>query len=146
MAVRDLALGVPVLLSAAPLAFLIHLANNAMPDRPERAVQLIGALFGVLVALGPAVYLVLRRRSADPGRAGLLALAGIGVSLVASYLYWVSFYVAFPADILIWAEGDFVNDILKFRLGYPLYSAQVNNESFTYAPGSRLLTYLLAWL
>jgi hypothetical protein len=58
----------------------------------------------------------------------------------------VSFYVSFPADILIWSEGDFVNDIVKFRVGYPFYSAQANNESFVYAPGSRLLTYLLAWL
>jgi hypothetical protein len=76
----------------------------------------------------------------------LLALGSVGVVLVAIYLYWISFRVNFPADILIWSESDFVNDILKFRLGYPLYTAQANNESFVYMPGPQLLTYVLAWL
>jgi len=145
-AVIDLVPGVLALLPAVPVAFLIHLINNALPDQPERAVQVVGGLFAILLALPPAVYLLVRRRSANPGRLGLIVLATVGVLLVSVYLYWVSFYVLFPADILIWSESDFVNDILKFRLGYPIYSAQVNNESFTYVPGSRLLTYFLASL
>jgi hypothetical protein len=76
----------------------------------------------------------------------MIVLATVSVLLVAVYLYWVSFYVLFPADILIWSESDFINDILKFRVGYPLYSAQQNNESFVYAQGSRLVTYFLAWV
>ena len=73
-------------------------------------------------------------------------LATASVLLLAGYFYWVSWYVSFPADILIWSEGDFVNDIIKFSAGYPLYSPQVNNDSFTYVPGPQLLTYLLAWV
>ena len=145
-AVRDLVPGVLVLLQALPVALLIQLINHSLPDRPERAVQVVGVLFAILLALPPAVYLLVRRRAANPGRLGLIVLATVGVLLVSVYLYWVSFYVLFPADILIWSESDFVNDILKFRLGYPIYSAQVNNESFTYVPGSRLLTYFLASL
>jgi len=52
--------------------------------------------------------------------------------------------VRFPADFLIWGENDFVNDLLKLRIGYPLYTAQQNNESQVYMPGAQLLTYLLA--
>ncbi|NOT47442.1 MAG: hypothetical protein HOP17_06795 [Acidobacteria bacterium] len=39
-----------------------------------------------------------------------------------------------------------MNDILKFRNGYPLFTEQVNNESFTYVPGSQIVTYFFAWL
>lgn len=35
---------------------------------------------------------------------------------------------------------------MKWRTGYPLYSALQNNESFIYTPGAQLLTYFLAWL
>jgi hypothetical protein len=68
------------------------------------------------------------------------------VLLLASYFFSVSGYVVFPGDFLTWSEGDFVNDILKFSVGYPLYSPQVNNDAFNYVPGPQLLTYLLAWL
>lgn len=145
-AVRDLVPGVLALLSALPVAFLIHLINEGLPDRPERAVQVVGGLFVILLTIPPAIYLLVRRRSADPGRLGLIVLATLSMLLVATYLYWVSFYVLFPADILIWSESDFVNDILKFRLGYPMYTAQVNNESSVYTPGAKMLTYLFAWL
>jgi hypothetical protein len=41
-------------------------------------------------------------------------------------------------------KSEFVSDILKFRVGYPLYTAQVNNESFIYTPGAPLLTYFIS--
>lgn len=143
---RGLIAGLLALLSGAPLAFAIHLINEAFVGRPERALLLIGAFFAALLALPASAYLAYRGRRADPGRLALILMAGINILLVSTYLYWVSFYVFFPADILIWSEGDFVNDILKFRVGYPIYSAEANNESFHYTPGTQLLTYLLAWL
>ena len=143
---RDLLPGVLSLLSAAPVAYLIYIINQTFLNRPERAVMIIGVLFVILIVVPPAIYLISKRRLANPWRLGLIVVATICVLLVSVYIYWVSSYVYFPADILTWSEGDFVNDILKFRLSYPLYSAQVNNDSFTYSPGSRLLTYFLAWL
>jgi hypothetical protein len=68
----------------------------------------------------------------------------VGVLLLTIYFYQVSFWVSFPADFLIWSESEFVSDILKFRVGYPLYTAQVNNESFIYTPGAPLLTYFIS--
>ena len=134
------------LFSAIPVAFLIHLINKAYPSQPERAVLGIGGLFAILLVFPSAAYLFSKRSETDLGKLGLIVLATIGVLLVSIYLYWVSFYVLFPADILIWSESEFVNDILKFRIGYPIYSAQENNESFIYPPGTQMLTYLLAWL
>jgi len=143
---RDLLPGVLSLLSAVPVGISDLFINETFTDRPERAVMIIGVLFAILFILPPAVYLISKRRLASPWRLGLILIATISVLLVSVYIYWVSSFVLFPADILTWSEGDFVNDILKFRLSYPLYSAQVNNDSFTYSPGSRLLTYFLAWL
>ncbi len=138
--------GVAALLAAVPLAYLIHWINQAWSNQPERAVQLTGALFAILLVGTAGGYVLVRGRSAHPGQLGLIVLSTVGILLTGTYFYWVSFQILFPADFLIWSEGDFVNDILKFLQGYPLYSAQENNESFTYMPGSQLLTYCLAWL
>lgn len=102
-----------------------------------------GLLAG-LTALPPAIYLGRLGRSAEPTRGFLWLFAAASSVGVAVYLFGVSFYITYPADFLMWSETDFVNDILKFRAGYPLFSAEGNNESYTYTPGSQLLTYLLA--
>ena len=143
---RGLVSGVLALVLAVLLAFLINFINGELSDQPETAVQVIGALFAILLILPPTIYLLLRRRSADPVRLGLTVLAGISIMLVSIYLYSASFDVLFPADILIWSESEFVNDIVKFRVGYPIYSPEENNESFFYPPGAQILTYVLAWL
>ncbi len=142
----DMLPGLLALLAAFPLGYFIYAITRALPGQPEKAVELVGIVLGAVVVLPPAVYVAARRRAVNIATLALLLLASAGVVLAAIYLYWVSFYVVFPADILIWSEGDFVNDILKFRSGYPLYTPQVNNDSFTYVPGPQLLTYFLAAL
>jgi hypothetical protein len=138
--------GLLALLSSVPLAVLTARIYGAWPDQPEKATQIVGLLFVGFVMLPSAVYLGIRRRAATFSTLTLIVLSAVGVVLIASYLHVVSFEIFFPADILIWSETDFVNDILKFHQGYPLFTAQVNNESFHYLPGAQLLTYLLAWL
>jgi hypothetical protein len=133
-------------LSAAPLAYLIYRINSAWTEQPEKAVQIIGLLFAALIILPPAIYLTVRRGAAEIAELGLIIVSTIGVLLVACYLFQASFYVNYPGDFLIWSESDFVNDILKFRQNYPIFTPDVNNESFTYVPGSQLTTYFLAWL
>ncbi len=125
-------------------AALIRGLNAAWPSEPERVVQAAGLTALAAVVLPVGAYLLFQRRAASPRRAGLIVLAAAGVALVAFYLTWVSYYVEYPADILMWAEGDFVNEIVKFRVGHPLYTAQQNNESMTYTPGAPLFTYALA--
>jgi hypothetical protein len=135
-----------VLIIALALAECIHALQAPLQQQPERAVLAAGLLLGLILAAVPGVYVLRAPRIARPETAGLAFLSAWAVVLLAIYFFWVSSYVFFPADILIWAEGDFVNDILKFSVGYPLYSPPINNDSFHYVPGPQLLTYLFAWL
>ena len=124
------------------LACIFALLHRAV-QVPERAVLAVGFVCACVIAAYP-VFHFSTRRNAPIADAAIGTLSAISAVLVAIYFYWVGFYVFFPADALIWSEGDFVNDIIKFRTGYPLFTAQVNNESFTYVPGAQLLTYALA--
>ena len=137
--------GLLVMLVGAAGAFLIRGLGEIWPSRPERVLTVAALAAVVVVVLPVGLYLGLKRRAAVPGRAGLLVLAGAGAVLAAFYLAWVSYYVEYPADFLMFAEGDFVNEIVKFQTGHPLYTAQQNNESITYTPGAPLCTYFLAW-
>jgi hypothetical protein len=137
---------VGVLGIALAVAVCIHALQASLRSQPERAVLATGVLFATILAAVPGAYILYRRRNAHPETIGLAFLSTCAVLLLATYLFWVSAYIFFPADILTWSEGDFVNDILKFSVGYPIYSPQVNNDSFTYVPGAQLLTYMIAWV
>jgi hypothetical protein len=121
----------------------IH-ARLALP--PQHAVLVSGVLLAGLFAILPVGYLLHRGRLSCPPTLWRLCLAEIGVLLTGVYAFWVSSTVTFPADILIWAETDFVNDILKLRAGGPLFTAPADNSSINYPPGAPVLTYLIAWL
>lgn len=143
---RLLLVGAVALVAALPLAIVIAAIHGASPDNVERAVARVGALLIVLMGAAPLVVLALRRRAATPGALGLALIAAAAVVLAGVYLYWASPAVLLRADTLIWSEGPFVNDILKFRIGYPLYSDPKNLESFFYPQGTQMLTYALAWI
>jgi hypothetical protein len=143
---KSLGVGILALLTTLPIALLIQVINNRFIKSPEKIVMICGVFFIFILAIPPITYLIYKRRNAELGILGLIILTTISILLVSTYIYWVYSYVRFPADILIWSETDFIKDILKFRIGYPIYSAQVNNESFIYVPGAQLLTYLIAWL
>ena len=130
----------------AALALAVSIGIVQRGRSAEGAVMLTGLMISSLLIAVPGIYLLRHGRNARPGVAGLTFLGACAVCLLGIYLYWVSSYVFFPADALIWAEGDFVNDILKFSVGYPLYSPQVNNDSLNYVPGAQLLTYFLAYV
>ncbi len=135
----------PIILSLI-IAFIIHAINNQYPDEPERAVKIVGLSLIALLIIPVGVYLLWRKKASNPWTLSSIVVCIVCILLVAVYFFWVSSLIFFPADILIWSESDFVNDILKFRAGYPLYSAQENNESFFYTPGTQMLTYFIAWL
>src|SRR5712691_9028691 len=105
------------LVSGAALALdgCIGLVQAGRP--PEQAVLRTAFLLAAILAAVPGVYVLRRGSSARPGTAGLAFLTACGISLLAIYFFWVRSYVFFPADILIWSEGDFLNDILKFSVG-----------------------------
>ena len=134
------------LLAALPLAMAIGAVHATAPGNPERAVARVVALLAGLALLAPIGVLASRRRSTGPSDMSLALLCSAVVALCGIYLYWASSSVLLHADTLIWSEGPFVNDILKFRIGYPMYSAPANLDSFFYPPGAQLLTYGLARL
>jgi hypothetical protein len=92
-----------------------------------------------------AAWWILQRR-VSPADVALAAFAAGGIALTAMYFFWARTALFQPADILIWSESPFVNDIIKFRTGVPLYSTPSDFDSFFYTPGAQLLTYALASL
>lgn len=143
---KSVAAAVAVLSAALALAWVVQLLQSPFQQHQEteKAVVLTGILLAGVLIVVPAVSLLRSGRATRPETASLAFLSALSLALLAVYFFWVSSYVFFPADILIWSEGDFVNDMLKFSVGYPIYSAPVNHDSFHYVPGPQLLTYLLA--
>jgi hypothetical protein len=139
------AIGAAALAASVPLAWLLSRFESSFPD-PERRVMATAVIFLLLLVAPPAAYLLKRRRAAEPRQAALLLLVAATVLMCGAWLYSTLPAILFPADILIWSESDFVNDIIKFRVGYPLYTDERNNESFIYPPAAQLATYALAWL
>src|SRR5262245_58225574 len=141
---RDAVFGLSALAGAAAIAAFIFAVHSLLPDRSETAVGVSGAGLAVLMTLPAAMHVLRLRNAADPLRTSILAVLGVLMVLAGVYLYRAMTQVLFPADIFIWSENDFVNDIIKLRVGYPLYTAQQNNDSFTYVPGAQVFTFVLA--
>lgn len=80
------------------------------------------------------------------GYASLLLSAALAWVLVAYYAWFITPYVCLPADILMWAETNFVGDLIKLRVGAPIYTPPADNNSLIYTPGPVLLTYAISWL
>ena len=122
----------------------------------------LGALLSDSLWVAPALWLGLgavtlgslfwgwTRGRDDPARradALLLTLSGIALGILAlSTGYVLASYAAIPADIVSFAESSFVNDIIKWRAGVPLYTPAVDNSAYPYMPGTQLLTYGIASL
>ena len=138
--------GLALLLLAFPAATFLQSIHRYWSGNPEMAVVVSVMLFIALVSFPSIIYLTLNGRRSKPELLGLVIIAAVCLGLVAIYFFWVSAFIRFPADILIWSESDFVNDILKIKTGYPLYTNQANNESFIYPPGVQVITHLVSLL
>lgn len=99
-----------------------------------------GAL--LLAAAGVLAAWALRTRPARAAGEWALALVPMTATILAVFtVYGLSFYVRFPADFLGFWEGDYLNDLLEWRAGLPLYGPVQDNTSSVYTPGAQLLTY-----
>lgn len=137
--------GAGALVAGGAVAAGITAVHRVFPDSLERAVMATGVFCLVVCVLCLMAYPIFRREAA-PSELALAGFAAACVCLVGIYLFWASSAVFQRADILIWSESPFVNDIIKFRIGMPLYSAPADFDSFYYTPGSQLLTYAIASL
>jgi hypothetical protein len=68
-----------------------------------------------------------------------------GIILVYAFILLKPFLLL-RADLLMWEEGDFVGNMIKFDLGIPLYTDPADSNSMIYSPGAFLLTYIIAWI
>jgi len=82
----------------------------------------------------------------SPGYLSLFFCLLLSVFLVSFYFYHIKPYVFLPADILMWAETNFVGDIIKIRIGAPIYTDPIDSNAGIYAPASPLLTYAISWI
>ncbi|MGI9079023.1 MAG: hypothetical protein ACR2G6_17095 [Gemmatimonadaceae bacterium] len=74
----------------------------------------------------------------------IVMLTAVGVLVALLTLNQMAAYIALPVDLLSFAESSFVNDIIKFRTGAPIYTPAQDNSSYPYTPGAPMLTWLLA--
>lgn len=139
----DWLLGLAMLLPAIPVGLYASALRHGVTDRASAATLALMPIagYGLLVAL---IGLGSRRVRRDPGSLALLgAWVGACVAL-AIYVTWVQSLVQYPADILTWSEGPFVQDIVRLRAGLPLYSDPEALESFFYTPLTQVVTWLAA--
>ncbi len=112
----------------------------------ERGIALTGLLLAAVVSSPLLIAAVRRRTEVDLSVTGLQIAAALAIAMAGVCLFAAASRIFFPADILMWSEGEYVADIGKFRIGYPIFSAPTEFESFNYTPGSQLLTYGIAKL
>lgn len=84
------------------------------------------------------------RERLPQGAWGLAALTTVATVLALSTATHLAGYLRLPVDLLSFSESPFVNDILKFRLGAPIYTPPQDNNSYPYTPGAPILTYLIS--
>jgi hypothetical protein len=75
-----------------------------------------------------------------------LTLAAWGGFLVASAMAQIAPALAAPWDLVSFAESPYVNDVIKWTQGAPLYGPAGDNDSYPYPPGAQIATHFLASL
>jgi hypothetical protein len=76
--------------------------------------------------------------------ATLCALVSAAVVMGLVTMYQVVAYIRLPADLVTFAEGTFIGDIIKLRSGVPLYTSPQDNNTLPYTPGAQIITYVIA--
>jgi hypothetical protein len=108
-------------------------------------------LIGVVLAVGGGAGAYGMRRRAETGAAmeGRLAIAALLAAtsfLAISSLVYVFGFLRIPVDLVSFSESPFVDDIIKLRLGVPIYGPVTDNNTYPYTPGTQILTYGIARL
>ena len=131
--------------AAGALAFLAS-SQAFHLDLPISRLATMGIVIVLAVSAGIAAGLGKPATSlAIPGDVlpiSMLTATGVLVALLT--LHHMAAYIAIPADLLSFSESSFVNDIIKFRTGAPIYTPVQDNSSYPYTPGAPILTWFLA--
>lgn len=104
---------------------------------------LVGAAVGLL-SLGGLIWLQRKRLTQLLGSLTMTAMVLGATLLVLILASRLGHFVVIPADIVGFGENGFLDFILKFRAGFPLYTPGQDNNTVPYTPGAPILTYLVA--
>jgi hypothetical protein len=135
----SIAMGAAGVIVVARLGGLMVVSGGSLALGVATLVMLIAAIVAVRAART-------HKGAADLHAIGLATLVVFATTLVLAMLVQNAFYLSLPVDLLSFAESPFINDILKLRLGDPIYTPPGDNNSYPYTPGAPLLTYGLAVL
>jgi hypothetical protein len=100
------------------------------------------------MAGGAGAYATNRRLQPEAidGRLAIAAMLGALTFLAVASLVYVFEFLRIPVDLVSFSESPFVDDIIKLRLGAPIYSPVTDNNTYPYTPGTQILTYGIARL
>jgi hypothetical protein len=107
---------------------------------------LAGAILAM--AAGAGAYATNRRLQPEAldGRLAIAAMLAALTFLAIASLVSVFGFLRIPADLVSFSESPFVDDIIKLRLGAPIYGPVTDNNTYPYTPGTQILTYGIARL
>lgn len=130
---------------SACLGFLV-LTTFFHAQLPFPVIPAIVVSSVVVVGIAFLLFRISRRanQTATGGSLAIAALSVAGLVMALVSAYQLAHYVSLPVDLLSFSESPFVNDIIKLRLGTPIYTDPLDNNSYPYNPGSQILTYLVS--
>ncbi len=128
---------------------VIAFLSVCVAARTDLAIHETAVISGLAVGVGivlVAIWLLSRRAGQAPleGAVPIAVLAAAGCVIALTTAYQLANYIMLPVDLLSFAESPFVNDILKLRLGVPIYTSPSDNNSYPYTPGTQILTYFIS--
>jgi hypothetical protein len=121
-----------------------HFMFTRLVGAAPPGVVYIAVTATALVIAGVLLSNAKTRQSLPQGAWGVAALLTLGTVLALANATQLAAYLRLPVDLVSFAESPFVNDILKFRLGVPIYTPPGDNNSYPYTPGAPILTYLIS--
>src|SRR5262245_51156403 len=130
---------------AVAVAFGFHLVGTRAGLDPLFPGRYTPVMLGSTMLVCAAVFAMLRPTSfVEALRSSwaicvLIAAATLLMLATASNLMG---YIQLPVDLLSFSESPFVNEIIKFRLGGPIFTPREDNSSIVYTPGAPILTYV----
>jgi hypothetical protein len=101
---------------------------------------------GLVATILVSIRALSRKETAglSQGAVAISALIAAGSLLVMIAAYQLVAYIRLPVDLLSFSESSFVDDIIKLRLGMPIYTNLLDNNSYPYNPGTQILTYVIS--
>lgn len=92
----------------------------------------------------PSFGIVVHDEADQAPYVALLACTLLATALLAWFGVFVRPLIELPADLLMFSETAFVENMIKLQTGLPLYTAPSDSNSIVYNPGAFLATHAIA--